>query len=170
MGTIPQQSSLAEKITLSKDGDEFWFGGGFCVVQDLRLAFFDDTENLSHLSVSLNKIAWAIVSMIEALSPIGVKEAEVSREENVPRPIQSDFHPAGPRWQFQQVDTGPQKPGEETGDAYPKHFCNRLVATNGAELPKSFKAKGLGGLAFQHSNEVHRRLAALPFSKLTCRR
>src|SRR4029077_2367365 len=130
MRTVSQQSGLAKKITLAQDGDDLWLGVRFCRFQDFYFAFFDNTKESGRLALSLDEIAWTIVSVVDLLRRIGIKEAEIAREEQVPCPVHGHLDSARPRRQLEEIDSAPQEPGEETRDAHPEHFCDGLVTAD----------------------------------------
>ncbi len=118
----------------------------------------------------MNEIAGAVIRVCDLLGGIGIEEAEIAREEHVPRPVERDFNPARPSRKLEEIDTAPHQPGEETRDVHPEHFRNGLVTADGAELPQGFEMERFCGFAIHDSNEVECRLATLAFRELTGRR
>jgi len=94
MGTVSQQSGLAKKITLAQNSENFWFRILLGRLKNFYLAFFDDAEDTGQVSLPVNEIARAIISVIDLLGRIGIEETDIAWKDYIPRPVQSDFRPA----------------------------------------------------------------------------
>src|SRR5262249_48640933 len=158
-----------EEVSFAQNGNDLCLLVSCLRLQDFDFAFFDDAEHPGRLSLPVNEIAGAIKRMQQVLRLIRIEKAEITRKKNVPRPIESDFNPAGPGRQFKEVDAAPHEPGYKAGSAQAEHFRHGLVPSDGTQLSKSLEAEWPGAFAFENPHKIERGLPALPFGKLSGR-
>src|SRR5262245_21703375 len=85
---------------------------------------------------------------------VEIELGDVTREKQLPEPVESDLHLPGQGRHLAKVDAAPEEPRRKSGNLEAKNLADRLVVADGGEHAERFVGEWARLLTSDCSNNV----------------